>query len=89
MTLAKSDQQTQQLGLEKVSVEMNALTEQLAVLQKRVEEATAAQSMAQQKLSESQGKAQAIKEQLDAAEQAALDAKDQLDLFQKSYQKPN
>ncbi len=80
------DQQTaQQLAVEKLTTQLQALTDQLSVLQLRAEEAKAGRAEAEQTLEAQVAQAAELKQQLEVAEQAALEAQAELKLFQAAY----
>ncbi len=89
LNLAKQEHQLKQAGLEKMLLDMNAVREQLAVLQQRLDEVSAAHEASQQEFQASQSKAAQLQAELDMAEQAALDAKAELELFHRAYRQSN
>ncbi len=85
VSVAVDQQVAQQLAVEKLTAQLQSLTDQLELLKMRANEAKAGQAQATQLLESQSAQAEALKLQLEAAEQAALDAQSQLRLFQESY----
>ncbi len=89
VTAAANQQIAQGAAVEKLVTEMQALVDQLTLLQLRVEEARKAREQSEKNLGLKSEQAAQLKQQLEAAEQAALDAQAQLRLFQESYGHPD
>lgn len=85
---AVQQEQSETEGLEKLSLELNALRDRLAVLQKRIEELGVSKQTAEQSLHSIQSTAAQLRNEASQAEQAAVDAQERLKLFEQVYKKP-
>lgn len=85
MSAALQLEQTENSAVEKMNLELAALKDQLASLQKRMEEIAASHHVASEKLNTARSNSSDLKSKALAAEQAAIDAQEQLKLFQAVY----
>ncbi len=82
-----TDKQSQESVVNQMGDELKHLQTQLTELQKRVDEALAAQTGAQQQLTEKQRQANELKAAQETAQQAAIEAKEKLELFESAYRR--
>ncbi len=85
MAAALQQEQSDNSVVEKMTVELAALKDQLAALQRKMDEIAGAHKQAAEKLNSTKSTTNDLKSKAQAAEQAAVDAQEQLKLFQKAY----